>query len=142
MKSWMIIILFMVFLMTNQSCKQKTEESTVAIVEESIPESFFNFYTRFHNDSIFQIERIAFPIPEIEQGENYTKENWILNRSFSVDGENYKREIQNVHGIIHEVIYHTQGVFTLERRFTKLNDDAWHLIYYNVSNELDENWVK
>ncbi len=124
------------------SCRLKSDESALEIEEESIPESFFNFYSRFHNDSLYQVEHIAFPIPEIEGDEKYTEENWILNKPFSVDDKTYKREIQSMNGIIYEVIYHTQGVFTLERRFTKLGDDSWHLIFYKVSNELDDNWVK
>jgi len=88
------------------------------------------------------MQHIAFPIPEAEEGVKFTAENWILNKPFSVDDEIYKREIQNVNGIIHEVIFHTQGVFTLERRFTKLSGDVWHLIFYKVTNELDEGWEK
>jgi len=138
----MIFILFMAFLTMSPSCKLKDAETKTQIEEESIPESFFNFYTRFHNDSLFQIQHIAFPIPEIEEGQNYTMDNWILNRPFSVDEENYKREIQNVNGIIHEVIFHTQGIFALERRFSKLSGEEWHLIFYKVTNELDSGWTK
>ena len=135
----MIFSLFMAFLMTISSCKQQVKSSKeTTLQEETIPESFFNFYNRFHTDSTFQIEHIAFPIPEIEAGVKYTPDTWILNKPFSVDDENYKREIQNVNGIIHEVIYHTQGIFTLERRFTKLVEDQWHLIFYKVSNDLDD----
>ncbi len=143
MKSTMSIFLCMAFLMATQSCKQKSEDVLNAgIQEESIPESFFNFYNRFHTDSVFQMEHIAFPIPEQEDGKKYTEESWIINKAFSVDEVNYQRKLQSTNGIIYEIIYHTQGIFTLERRFTKLSDESWNLIFYKVSNELDDGWQK
>lgn len=137
LKSFFLCTVFLLLLL---ACKREKTNPSEIITEESIPESFFNFYNRFHSDSLYQLQHISFPIPEIEEGLKYTKENWIINKAFAVDDKEYKREIQNRFGIISEVIYHTQGALIIERRFAKLSDEEWSLIYYKVTTQLDESW--
>jgi len=138
----MIITSCMLFLFLS-SCKksnpQNSETSEIS-TNDQIPESFLNFYTRFHSDSIYQKEHIVFPMPQIDSTTLWTEETWIINKPFYVDGTEFNKDIQNVGGIIIEFIYHVQGLYLLERRFSQLSDGDWNLIYYKVTDKFAEEW--
>jgi hypothetical protein len=127
------------------ACKKKDTASTrnsTSEIEVEIPETFIDFYKRFHEDSIFQMEHIVFPLPSKSDGSVYEQDEWIMNKAINLDGQGFKRDISNFQNIITEVIAHEQGLYTLERRFSPLGGGDWSLIYYKINNLMEDDWKK
>jgi hypothetical protein len=77
MKKTLITFLIVVFMF---ACGQKQSN------ESSIDKTFESFLSKFNNDSIFQINRIKFPLPIIEtESENFTEVHSKIER------ENYRK---------------------------------------------------
>lgn len=94
-----------------------------------LPDGFSDFYYRFHNDSIYQLDHILFPLKEKDNGENWTTEDWVINKQFELNEEEFSVTMENFNGIVTETIKANTGVFQLQRRFAKF-DGQWTLIYY------------
>lgn len=120
----------------------KQQENTVAKTEQeaesSLPSDFHDFYNRFHTDSIFQMSRIIFPLTGVAQegdsirvivNKQWQAEDWKLHKPFDNHGGTFERTFTNENGIISETIIGNGGMFSLEKRYSKLVDE-WHLIYY------------
>ncbi|MDF1698944.1 MAG: hypothetical protein P1U56_24025 [Saprospiraceae bacterium] len=112
--------------------------TTTEVYLNSLPDDFYPFYDKFHTDSLFQVEHILFPLQGISKSSDSTKigektewklENWVLHRPFNSQEGTFKREFTNIGGIITETISANGGLFSLEKRYVKLNNE-WHLIYY------------
>ena len=99
-----------------------------------IPEDFPSFYAKFHVDPEFQLNHIQFPLSG-EGDERWTPENWEIHKPFTNTGE-FKRDMENIAGIITETIMDNNGMFYIVRRFAKLGDD-WKLIFYTQGTNLD-----
>ena len=122
------------------SCKkEKTtiSESPVSPTTKEIPSDFLAFYDQFHNDSIFQMNHIVFPVKSSLASVQYAKQDWRLHKPFNSQGGNFVRSFNNIGGIIIEFIKEKNGFVTIERRFSKMDDD-YHLIYYNIKSEFDQ----
>ena len=128
-------------MMFHTSCKNN--ESNAATVDESvmdentviIPEDFPSFYAKFHVDPEFQLNHIQFPLMGASNEEKWTAETWEIHKPF-VDSGEFKRDIENVGGIITETIMDNNGMFYIVRRFAKLGED-WKLIFYTQGTNLD-----
>ncbi|MEE9439932.1 MAG: hypothetical protein V3V14_13075 [Saprospiraceae bacterium] len=105
--------------------------------KRTLPSDFYSFYDNFHSDSIFQLDHILFPLQgmgaNIDSAGIYPKtwqqETWKLHRAFNNQAGTFERSFTNVNGIITEFISANGGLFSMEKRYTKLNN-SWHLIYY------------
>ena len=123
------------------SCKNNstnTADSTPLVEDENtviIPEDFPAFYAKFHVDPEFQLNHIQFPLSGEGPDERWTVENWEIHKPFADNGE-FKRDIENIAGIITETIMDNNGMFYIVRRFAKLGDD-WKLIFYTQGTKLD-----
>jgi len=117
--------------------QEVTAEDEVSY-ENTLPDDFYPFYDRFHTDSLFQLERIIFPLKGIAKSSDSTriaeetlwqKESWVQHKPFNSHEGTFERVFTNIGGIISEQISANDGLFTLEKRYAKLSDE-WHLIYY------------
>ena len=121
---------------------QKTEK-------ETIPPDFLIFYSQFHNDSLFQIEHIDFPLSGIpnyadslilaENNFRWEKDNWEIHKLTDLRKDNFHEDLVIMdEGFIKEFISVGQGEKQLwmERRFLKSSGD-WRLIYFAGLNKRD-----
>lgn len=133
-----ITILGLLFFYTKAKWRKTAETSkntTETVV--NMPNDFLEFYNKFHEDSLFQISHISFPlkgmkvIEEIGGGEayQYTQEEWIIHKPFDDMGETFSRSFEEFGGIVAETIVANGGQFRSVRRFAKLSGE-WNLIYY------------
>ncbi len=130
-----------VFLFYN---KIKVNQPKIEIVEEvnesknRLPHDFLTFYDNFHEDSTFQMSRIVFPlIGVVQEGDSilalvemqWLKADWKIHKPFNNYNGTFERIFINTRGIISETITGNEGMFSLEKRYSKLAGE-WHLIYY------------
>lgn len=131
------------------SCQNKPGQEKVQVSNAAagMPPGFEEFYQRFHEDSLYQIAHIVWPlagetgvqedssrvvIREIE----WLPENWRMHRPVDFASNNYRREIEQVGEVmIIERIFTKVGNFGLERRFAKSPADEWELIFYGDMRE-------
>ena len=121
------------------ACKSKSEESTTSTEDNvvEIPEDFVPFYNRFHEDSLFQINHIVFPLKESSDSTNWERIDWQMHKPFNdMDGE-FVRSFDNLNGIMVENIQEKNGFVNIERRFAKMGGD-YNLIYYKITSQFDK----
>ncbi len=143
----LFIFLFSLPFIFSCNSKKKSEPTMSAEANEEFQEelqSFFEFYKKFHEDSLFQIEHIIFPLPGlpgfadsllVENGEYfYLKPGWRMLKAVNWDTTTqFERRLEPLGlGIINEFIC-THDNFCLVRRFSKLSN-GWNLIYYEDFN--------
>lgn len=145
---YLTIILFLLFALACNDTKQMESSSKIA---EDLPEnlqSFAVFYEKFHEDSLFQIQHITFPLEGVPvQADSNTmvgntfrwqKETWKMHKQFDLTTSDYEREFLPIgETILVEKIIHKNTGFGMIRRFAKLGED-WYLIYYVGMNKLND----
>ena len=128
------------------ACGQKEanpNEATPSTPSEPEPlAEFIQFYEQFHQDSIFQMEHILFPLagmPSMLTNEaipsdfRWQREEWRMQKPLDPEGE-FKQQFSPVDdALIIEYIVHQTGKYAMERRFAKLGEE-WNLIYYSDLN--------
>jgi hypothetical protein len=122
-------------------------EQVVTAISPANDSDFMAFYDRFHQDSLFQLAHISFPlegIPRVDSLGNYPadfrwqQENWIMHHPIiNNDGEFVQEFVPISENIIVENIRDAQGFFSMQRRFAKLGEE-WRLIYYAAMNPTRE----
>lgn len=133
-----------VFFFTACKNQQNVESNEAALAEKNAmynsPE-FLEFYDRFGKDSVFQMDHITFPLEGERRLEDSTdvvspdfrwqREDWILHKPYDDMNETFLRSWADIAGaIVVERIADNSGQYTMERRFAKLSNGEWHLIYY------------
>ncbi|MBK7360356.1 MAG: hypothetical protein IPI45_00235 [Saprospiraceae bacterium] len=133
------------------SCKNNPTRSIDSPVQsiagqtqfEQLPESFRTFYIKFHEDSLFQMEHIVFPLeglPDHADPEDvqvnpfyYTADQWIIHKLF--DSKSNTIVYLELGGIIiEERITEMKYGLTIIRRFAN-SSSGWRLIYYAGLNK-------
>ena len=141
MNKYNILVGFLVAMLTIIGCKKKE-----ANIDQALPVGFESFYTKFHEDSIFQIDHIRFPlegIPSISSQEvipdfHWDIKDWTMHRPFT-DFSDYTREFTVIDStIVIERIQLKNKEYGMERRFAKTGNE-WQLIYYAAMNKLVKN---
>lgn len=131
--------------MTNNA-EGSIEDAEAYVADEGMPSGFLAFYQRFHEDSLFQLEHIIFPLPGIpaeadsatlaQDNFRWQKENWVLHRPIEDAGTQFARNFNKISDeMVIENITVAQGQYGMQRRFSKSGDD-WYLIYYAGMNRL------
>lgn len=98
-------------------------------------ESFDVFYQRFHRDSLFQIERVRFPLNgyAIEGGRvsSWSKAEWVMHKNGleAIDTAIYQTERFTQHEVLQERIYQADSGVLIERHFSLLQNQ-WFLTFY------------
>ncbi len=112
----------------------------------TLPADFLAFYQRFHQDSLFQMEHIAFPLPGLpDRADSLTlsrndfrweRHNWRMHRPFDFELGDFRRTfIPFNENMVEERILHRNGRYAMVRRFARMGGE-WHLIYYAGLNRL------
>ena len=112
-------------------------------------ENFERFYTKFHKDSSFQIERIIFPLngetsylePEGKQMKLWYAKEWIMQQSYdATDTLGYEQSIISVDSLVVDVIYDSanQGI----TRYFSLRDGKWYLTFYSDYNAVNPVFIE
>ncbi len=112
--------------------------------EEALPDDFVAFYQKFHDDSIFQIQHIQFPLAGLPPNADtlsispesfrWQKESWKPHQPLMSNLQGYEQSFHKFdEGIIIERILQTTTGLGMERRFAKF-DTSWILIYYAGMN--------
>ena len=112
--------------------------------EAGIPNDFVEFYTRFHEDSLFQIEHITFPLEGLPnnadsltmqmQDFRWAKEEWRMHHL--PDEENIdmdKKWVKLGDKVIVEMIQLNETKMAMQRRFAKTSR-GWAMTYYAAPN--------
>jgi hypothetical protein len=109
---------------------------------------FYEFYQKFHRDSLFQIAHITWPLEglpnhagmdsTLNRNEPYywQKEDWIMHQPIDFQMSEFRRELTPIsEDLIFENITHKSGHYGMVRRWAKLSD-GWNLIYYVGMNRI------
>lgn len=139
----MVSIVFFQF-----SCRENrggAEEFPKVVTEfDRLPEDFRDFHKRFHKDSVFQMNRINFPLRGLpahftEEDMNFAWEDssWVLHKEYDTTTELFRRE-WTVHAgnEIEESIFSMEADFGMTRIF-KQSGGYWYLVYYAAMNRLN-----
>jgi hypothetical protein len=100
--------------------------------------SFEVFYERFLTDSNYQLEHIQFPLeglPPSPDGEiddfYWQKTDWQIQKIIDPEVTGFLSRFEYVSdGFVIEIILHKSGKYAMERRFARLSENKWMLIYY------------
>ncbi len=101
---------------------------------------FALFYKKFHQDSVFQMAHIQFPMEGIPDNADsatiaskafrWEVDNWKINKTIDFEKSGFLQQLHPIgDGLVIEQITHESGKYAMLRRFAKL-DDQWYLIYY------------
>jgi len=130
-----IYILFMLCIL---GCQTKTTVQEISNPANTPlkAENFKAFNTRFHNDSVYQLNRIKFPlegkyVDGLEQ-HSWAKNNWKMHKtpvSQTSPGPEYSHIYEETADtLIIEKLWIENSGSNFERRF-KLIDGKWYLVY-------------
>jgi hypothetical protein len=98
-------------------------------------EDWYEFYEKFHSDSLFQISRISENFEGIkfygDKVENITKNNWrfIPNGVYDVDTNLYKTEVNYSDDKVETRIYLENSGIDIKLTYEKI-DNKWYLIRF------------
>ena len=133
----------------NDGGETATEEQPIVVDgnltdRAKIPSDFIDFYSKFHEDSLFQIEHISFPLEGLPtnadtltkqmQEFRWAKEKWRMHKL--PDEENIdmdKKWVKLRDGLIVEMIQLNESKMAMQRRFAKTSM-GWKMIYYAAPN--------
>ena len=122
------------------SCKNDSKTSSTPSEENAvdIPSDFLDFYTKFHSDSLFQMNHIVFPLSQKSDGSKWQRDSWKLHKAFDSQNGAFIRSFDNFNGIIFEYIVEKTGAYKIEKRYSK-SGDSYNLIYYTSQIRM-EGW--
>lgn len=152
------LILTLLSLLILSGCNQRSKKSTRTLIynentRDVKEESFDEFSKLFYSDSLYQINRIIFPLEsDIDNSASneskdstiyvWKKENWIMLKNnyfkgndsvFIIDGEVYKTRIHRTNRLVVESIYIEDSGYIITMKFL-LRNGKWHLIDYTECN--------
>ncbi len=126
------------------ACKKKNVTQNTAAMATVTPD-FRAFYESFHSDTAFQRKHIQFPLQGLPQDVDsatvadqdyfYTEDAWVWHLPVDFSKGEFTQEIRPLTDrMIIERIYKSDNTYAVERRFAKLSDEEWYLIYYIAPN--------
>lgn len=129
------------------ACKKKTSPATSEMAE--MPEAFRTFYDKFHADTVFQRNHIQFPLQGLptdvdsatlaDKDFYFTADIWKYHQPVDFSKGEYTQSVQALSDrMIVERIYKSDNSYALERRFARLSDNEWYLIYYIAPNKFSK----
>lgn len=126
---WASLLFFLIL----ASCQAPEKE------QAATPDDGFEvFYERFHEDSLYQIEHIQFPLQGVSSNPTdhhsafrWERADWAMHRRFNEAESGFRSEFTRLgDDFIIERIVHREGLYGMERRFSRLGGQDWYLIYY------------
>lgn len=129
--------------LTTISCNnkpQETQEQATGLTDFEI------FYNKFHQDSLYQLDHIVFPLEGLPRDVDSTtlankdfkwqKEDWVMHRKLGEGDQDFRIEWTNFGpDLVIEKIIHGSETLGMVRRFAKMGDE-WYLIYYAGLNRI------
>lgn len=120
--------------------KQQAETNELDLVEDEsieLPEDFHDFYEKFHEDSIFQLKHIQFPLPQkvyiLDSSDlvvDWRREIWEMHKAGGLNNTEYHHFFEMLGDeMIVEKHIHRNFPLEVERRWAKLGSE-WTLIFY------------
>jgi len=127
-------------------CRETATKASFTLEDAAnLPASFQDFYLKFHQDSMFQMTHILFPLksPDLDKSVPgspaeiiWTADNWLLHQPFSDEGGAFSRKFHMLDEyLITEYILLNAGGYALERRFAYIGEE-WMLIHYSERNTI------
>jgi hypothetical protein len=130
------------------ACKNQPKEAEqVTQSSVQLPQDFLVFYEKFHQDSLFQMEHIVWPLQgdtdEQVDSAHYQKKNaewrpetWHIQK-MDFNQNDYIIEYKMLGDVlVIERIRPKTANYGVERRFAKQGEGEWALIYYSDLQEL------
>lgn len=123
-------------------------EHTKVVTDNQLPAGFLSFYDKFHQDSLFQIAHIQWPLRgeksvqidsvlREQQLASWEPETWNLQYPVDFSTGEFKREWEILGDeLVIERIKYAAANYGLERRFVRRDDGEWELIYYADMQEM------
>ncbi|MCB0639394.1 MAG: hypothetical protein KDC54_22365 [Lewinella sp.] len=134
------LFIALLFLSLLTACRN---DKAPAAAEMAVDDDFAIFYERFHTDSLYQLEHITFPLEglpsnatDVDIDFRWEEGNWKLHKPIDPETSGFHSEFTRLGDIVIERIVHENGQYGMMRRFAKLNDGEWYLIYYVGLNPL------
>ena len=128
----------------NDEAAEMTEEFEAE--NEGLPSDFLAFYQRFHDDSLYQLEHVVFPLQGLPADADsativngkfrWQREGWAMHHPIEDAGTQFSRSMKKITDeMVIENIKVAGGQYGMQRRWSK-SDDDWYLIYYAAVNRL------
>lgn len=123
-----IILLTFTLSSCYKSCVQEKKNNSNSSVE-----NFESFYDKFHNDSLFQLSRLNFPLKGGPVGgdtnEEWTKGNWRMLRTkiYDVETTQYKVSYEKQYNSFTEKVWLEDSGFSFEYKY-ELIGNKWFLV--------------
>jgi hypothetical protein len=100
--------------------------------------SFEAFYERFLTDSGYQLAHIEFPVeglppnPDMAMDDfQWQQSDWQIQKKIDPETTGFQSRFEHISdGFVIEIILHKSGKYAMERRFARLSENEWMLIYY------------
>lgn len=133
-----LIAIAFVVLITNCKTVKKTTNDKELHVKSSV-ENFDEFYNRFHADSVFQMERIKFPLKGIKVDwkgkKKWSKKNWITMKTkiYDVDTIEFRTDYKKTDDSFMEKFWVEDSGYYSEYRFNLIKK-KWYLVYAREQN--------
>ena len=135
LKNWGLLFALLIL----AACGFKQSDETTKKTSE---EDFKDFYTKFHEDSLFQINRIDFPLngettylsPSGTKATYWYKDDWAMQTLLS-DTMQLNQKFIRADSIMVDIIYDNDGVGLT--RYFSVRDNQWYLTFYSEHNPID-----
>jgi len=133
--------IFFVYIFLLSSCNNDEMIEHKIQINEFNNENFENFYIKFNQDSIFQINRIKFPLKvniidgnynpnEVNENTHWERKDW---RFLNLKSSHFKIKILKTDFIIKHSVYLENSGFEVYREF-KIEKGKWFLTYYSFQD--------
>lgn len=125
-------------------------DQTTVVNDDQLPAGFLTFYDKFHQDSLFQIAHIQWPlrgeksvqidsIRSEKQLANWEAATWHMQHAVDFNSGEFKREWEKMGDeFVIERIKYAAANYGLERHFIRRDDGEWELIYYTDMQEMGQ----
>jgi len=146
---WLQVFIYMIFICScGKKNKTNTHTNSVFDAESAVPIDFMDFYMKFHQDSVYQMNHIQFPLRgmpamAIDLSQDsinnfvWEEEKWVVHKPFMGNEEEYLKEFRVINeNLISEFIVEKQMGYGMERRFSKIGN-RWYMIYYMDMNKME-----
>jgi len=138
------------------SCQNQSSSPAVNTAQSEaagVPADFEAFYQRFHQDSLFQVAHIVWPLQGLRletlpdssasqvKTHYWTAETWVMHRPVDYSEGHYERELQMMGDLLVMERIRVKAVnYGIERRFARQPDSGeWAMIYYSDIQEMQTN---
>jgi hypothetical protein len=129
--------------------KQTTPDSAATTVAREPSAEFMEFYKKFHQDSVFQMEHIVWPLEgnTVKETDSlkmvripikFEATEWKMHKPLELAGSDYVREwsfFSDSDDMFEETIKYSAANFGMRRRWAKIAGE-WHLIFYSDMQEI------